>query len=44
MNKQTTQTRQAYVTPDIRIRPIRTELSFLATATIPEYNETEEEW
>ena len=44
MNKQTTTTRQTYVTPDIRIRPIWTEHSFLATATIPPIQEEQEEW
>lgn len=44
MNKQTTTTRQTYVTPVLRIRPARTELSFLATATIPPIQEEQEEW
>ena len=44
MNKQTNETRQTYVTPELRIRTVSTERLFLASVTIPEYNETEEEW
>ncbi len=44
MKKSTFKGREAYVSPDTRIRPVWTECTFLASATIPEYNETEEDW
>ena len=42
--KTTTETRTAYVTPAVRVKPAAFEKQFLATATIPVYEETEEEW
>ena len=42
--KTTTEKRQTYVAPDVRIRPAAFEKQFLATATIPVYEETEEDW
>ena len=44
MEKTHTETRQTYVTPEFRIRTINLERHFLASVTIPEYNETEEDW
>lgn len=44
MEKNTLKAREAYVSPDTRICPVRTERTFLASATIPEFNETEEDW
>ena len=44
MEKHSRETRQTYVTPALRIRPIDMERCFLASATIPEFNETEEDW
>jgi hypothetical protein len=43
--KTTTQNhRTAYVAPAVRVKPAAFEKQFLATATIPEYEETEEDW
>ena len=44
MKKLSKETRQTYVTPALRIRPVNMERCFLASATIPEFNETEEDW
>ena len=42
--KTTTEKRTAYVVPAVRVKPAAFEKQFLATATIPEYEETEEDW
>lgn len=44
MNKTTLVHRTAYVAPAVRVKPAAFEKQFLATATIPEYEETEEDW
>ena len=42
--KTTTEKRTAYVTPAVRVKPAAFEKQFLATATIPVYEEEEEDW
>ena len=42
--KITTEKRTAYVTPAVRIKPAAFEKQFLASATIPVYEEEEEDW
>lgn len=44
MEKKSTELRKAYTAPALRIRPVEVERHFLASATIPEFVETEEEW
>lgn len=36
--------RTAYIVPAVRVKPAAFEKQFLATATIPIYEEEEEEW
>ena len=44
MEKSTTNLRPAYAAPQTRVKESALERSFLATATIPVYEETEEDW
>ena len=40
----TTEKRTAYISPAVRVKPAAFEKQFLATATSPEFDETEEDW
>ena len=42
--KKSTEHRPVYITPAVRVKPAAFEKQFLATATIPVYEEEEEDW
>ena len=39
-----TKEQKAYAAPAVRVRPTAFEKQFVATATIPDYKESEEDW